>query len=89
MEIMQVEEPGNRVWINGQLLDPPAIPLRGRPDFASAWTAVEMPILAAWLQPGANAVEIWSSPRLPVYYDTRAHFESLQFRHIRLVAEPP
>ena len=46
MEVMQVEEPGNLVWINGHLLDPPAIPLRGRPDFASAWTSVEITVPA-------------------------------------------
>lgn len=67
MEIMQVEEPGNLVWINGQLLEPPAIPLRGRPDFASVWTAVEMPVPPEMLRSGANSVEIGSSPRLPVY----------------------
>jgi hypothetical protein len=84
MEIMQVEEPGNLVWINGQLLDPPALPLRDRPDFASVWTSAEMPVPAALLRPGVNILEIRSSPRLPVYHDNRAHFESLQFRHIRL-----
>lgn len=85
MEIMQVEEPGNLVWINGQLLDPPAIPLRGRPDFASVWTAVEMPVPADLLRPGVNTLEIRSSPRLPVYQDGRARFESLQIRHVCLI----
>jgi hypothetical protein len=84
MEVMQVEEPGNRLWINGRLLDPPAIPLRGRPDFASVWTAVELPVAADLLQPGANRLEIRSSPRLPVYQGGRAPFESLQIRHVRL-----
>lgn len=84
MEIMQVEEPGNRVWINGQLLESVAIPLRSRPDFASAWTAVEMPVPTGLLRPGVNILEIESSPRLPVYQDSRAQHESLQFRHLRL-----
>ncbi len=84
MEIMQVDEPGNRVWINGHLLEPAAIPLRGWPDFASVWTAVEMPVPANLLQQGVNTLEIESSPRLPVYQDGRAHYESLQFRHLRL-----
>jgi len=87
MEIMQVEEPGNLVWINGHALDPPALPLRGRPDFASVWTAVEIPVPPGLLRSGVNAIEIGSSPRLPVYHDGRAHFESLQFRHIRLVTD--
>jgi hypothetical protein len=84
MEIMQVEEPGNLVWINGHPLEPPALPLRDRPDFASVWTVAEMPVPAAFLQPGANTIEIYSSPRLPAYQDGSAHFESLQFRHVRL-----
>jgi hypothetical protein len=84
VEIMQVEEPGNQVWINGHLLDPPAFPLRGWPDFASVWTATEMPVPADILQPGVNTLEVRSSPRLPVYQDRRARFESLQFRHLRL-----
>jgi hypothetical protein len=86
MEIMQVEEPGNLVWINGHLLDPPTIPLRGRPDFASVWTAAEMPVPADLLQPGVNTLEIWSSPRPAVYQDGRARFESLQIRHVRLTS---
>jgi hypothetical protein len=89
MEILQVEEHGNLVWINGSLLDPPAIPLRGRPDFASVWTAAEMPVPASLLQPGANVIEIESSPRLPMYQDRHARFESLQLRHIRLVSGSP
>ncbi|MGD9318269.1 MAG: hypothetical protein PVG56_15640 [Anaerolineae bacterium] len=88
MEIMQVEEPGNLVWINDQLLEPPAIPLRGRPDFASVWTAVEMPVPPELLRSGVNSIEIGSSPRLPVYQDARAHFESLQFRNLRLLKVP-
>jgi hypothetical protein len=81
---MQVEEQGNLVWINGYLLDPPAMPLRGRPDFASVWTAAEMPVPASLLRPGVNTLAIRSSPRLPVYQDSHAHFETLQVRHLRL-----
>ena len=84
MQLMQVEEPGNLVWVNGHLLDPPALPLRDRPDFASVWTSAEIPVPAALLRPGVNTLEIGSSPRLPVYQDGRAHYESLQFRHLRL-----
>jgi hypothetical protein len=84
MEVMQVEEQGNLVWINGYLLDPPAMPLRGRPDFASVWTAAEMPVPASLLRPGVNTLAIRSSPRLPVYQDSHAHFETLQVRHLRL-----
>ena len=84
MEIMQVEEPGNLIWINGRQIDPPALPLRDRPDFASVWTAIEIPVPAALLQPGANTLEIRSSPRLPVYQDGNGRFESLQIRNARL-----
>ncbi len=81
---MQVEEPGNLVWINGQPLSPPAIPLRDRPDFASVWTSVEMTVPSNLLRSGINTLEIRSSPRLPVYQGSHARFESLQFRHVRL-----
>jgi hypothetical protein len=84
MEILQVEEPGNLVRVNGHLLDPPAIPLRGRPDFSSVWTAVEMPVPPGLLRPGLNSIEIQASPRLPVYQVGPARYESLQFRNIRL-----
>jgi hypothetical protein len=88
LEIMQVEEPGNLIRINGETLDPPAIPLRGRPDFASVWTAVEVPVPASLLRPGANHIEVWSSPRQPVYQDSRARYESLQLRNVRLESRP-
>jgi hypothetical protein len=84
LEIMQVEEPGNLVRINGSNLDPPAIPPRGRPDFASVWTAVEIPVPATLLQPGVNVIEIKASPRQSAYQDSRARYESLQFRNVRL-----
>jgi hypothetical protein len=87
MEILQVEEPGNLVWINGHPLDPPAIPLRGRPDFASVWTAVEMPVPRGLLRPGVNSIEIRASPRLPVYQVGQARYESLQFRNLRLTTD--
>ena len=85
METMQVEEPGNLVWLNGHLLDPPAIPLRGKPDYTSVWTALEMTVPASFLQTGVNTIEVRSSPRLPVYQAGRARFESMQFRNLRLV----
>ncbi len=88
METMQVEEPGNQVWINGHLLEPPALPLRGQPDYASVWTATEISVPPQLLQAGVNTLEVRASPRLPVYQDTRAHFESLQFRHLRLTSGP-
>jgi hypothetical protein len=87
MEILQVEEPGNLVWINDHLLEPPAIPLRGRPDFASVWTAVEMPVPPGLLRTGANSIEIQASPRLPVYQVGQAKYESLQFRNLRLTTD--
>jgi hypothetical protein len=88
MEIMQVEEPGNLCWINGHLLEPSAIPLRGRPDFASVWTTVDILVPSTLLRPGLNTLQIGSSPRLPVYQEDRAHFESLQLRNIHLTNIP-
>ncbi len=87
MEIMQLEEPGNLVWINGRLLDPPAIPLRDRPDYTSVWTVVETAVPAILLQPGVNTIKIHASPRLPVYQDSRARYESLQLRNLRFLSD--
>jgi hypothetical protein len=85
MEVLQVEEQGNLVKINGQSLDPVAIPLRVKLDFASSWTTTFLDVPAGVLRPGLNLIEVLDSPRLPVYQDAHAAFESLQFRHLRLV----
>ncbi len=89
MEIMQVEERGNLVTINGRPLDPMAIPLRSKLDFASSWSMVFLNVPAELLRSGRNVIEIAASPRLPVYQDGHAHFESLQFRNLRLVRYYP
>jgi hypothetical protein len=88
LEAMQVEEPGNLVWINGTALDPPSIPLRSRPDFASVWTKAEITVPAALLRAGVNLIEVQSSPRQAVYQDSRARYESLQLRNVRLQSRP-
>jgi hypothetical protein len=85
MEIMQVEERGNLVTINGQPLEPMAIPLRAKLDFASSWSMAFLDIPAELLRPGHNVIEIADGPRWPVYQDAHARFESLQFRNLRLV----
>jgi len=82
MEIMQVEEPGNQVFINGNPLQPPTIPLRGKPEFTSVWTRTSLIVPAGVLKRGANRMEIYASPRLPPYQGIR--YESLQFRNIQL-----
>jgi hypothetical protein len=86
MEIMQVEEQGNLVRVNGQPLEPVAIPLRGKVDFASSWTTAFLDVPPDTLQSGLNVIEVLDSPRLPVYQDGHASFESLQFRNVRLMA---
>jgi hypothetical protein len=85
LEMMQVEEQGNVVRINGQPLGPVAIPLRGKLDFASSWTTAFLDVPPGVLRSGLNVIEVLDSPRLPVYQDGHAAFESLQFRHLRLV----
>jgi hypothetical protein len=85
LEMMQVEEQGNLVKINGQPLQPVAIPLRGRVDFASSWSTAFLDVPPGVLRPGLNVIEVVDSPRWPVYQDAHASFESLQFRHLRLV----
>lgn len=84
-EIMQVEEQGNLVEINGRPLEPVAIPLRGKVDFASSWSTTFLNVPPGVLREGLNVIDVLDSPRLPVYQDGHASFESLQFRHLRLV----
>jgi hypothetical protein len=85
MEIMQVEEQGNLVRINCHSLEPEAIPLRGKVDYASSWSMAFVSVPAGVLLQGLNVIEITDSPRLHVYQDHHAAFESLQFRNLRLV----
>jgi len=85
MEVLQVEEQGNVVTINGQPLEPVAIPLRGKVDFASSWSTTFLDVPPGALRSGLNVIEVLDSPRLPVYQDSHASFESLQFRDLRLV----
>ena len=82
MEIMQVQEQGNLIYVNGQALDPPAIPLRGQPDYTSVWTSVTMRVPAGLLKRGVNEIRIQASPRLPAQQFVR--YESLQFRNLQL-----
>jgi hypothetical protein len=89
LEVMQVEEQGNLVKINGQPLEPVAIPLRGKPDFASSWTATCIDVPPNGLAAGLNLIEVLDSPRLPIYQDAHASFESLQFRNLHLVRAAP
>jgi len=87
MEIMQVEEWGNKVFINGHPLKPPVIPLRAKPDYVSVWSVVEMEVPPGVLREGFNTIEVRDSPRPPVYQNGYARFESMQFRYIQL--SPP
>ena len=88
IEIMQVEELGNLLQINGKPLVPQTIPRRVRPDFATAWTTVDVHIPPGTLVTGQNTIEIRSSPRLPPYHGG-VRFESLQVRNIRVVFPEP
>jgi hypothetical protein len=73
------------VKINGQPLQPVAIPLRGKVDFASSWSTAFLDVPPGLLRSGLNVIEVLDSSRWPVYQDAHASFESLQFRHLRLV----
>lgn len=85
MEIMQVEEQGNLVRINGKALIPQAIPLRSRPDFVTSWTTASMRIPPGVLRVGYNEIGLRASPRL-VPYQGEVRFESFQVRNIRIVS---
>jgi len=81
LEVMQVDEWGNTVTINGQPLEPPVLPARGR---GSEWVTVRLQVPAGVLQSGRNTIRFQVSRRLPIHQDDWAIWESIQFRHIRL-----
>lgn len=86
LEEVQVEEVGNMVRINGRPLQPVAIPLRAKPNFATAWTTADMIVPTGALKPGYNTIELHASPRL-IPYQAGVRFESMQIRNVRLL--PP
>ncbi|MFN8533967.1 MAG: hypothetical protein U0556_10505 [Dehalococcoidia bacterium] len=83
LEALQPNDRGNRLLINGRLLDPPYWPGRDW-DFASSWTTLRFRVPPGVLQPGLNVLEVAVGQWVPAFQVTNNRWEDLQFRAIRL-----
>ena len=84
LETMQVDQPANRIRINGRevgLLRP-----RPQPDRTSTWVTQRLSLPAGLLRPGANVLEVAASQRNPSQQLAWWRWENFQFRHVRLEA---
>jgi photosystem II stability/assembly factor-like uncharacterized protein len=88
LETMQVTQPTNRILINGT--EVATLRQRARPDITSTWVTQRFPLPPAVLRPGVNRIRLMIGPRNPGRQYVTAHWENMQFRHLRLIpAAPP
>jgi hypothetical protein len=84
LETMQVDQPTNRIAINGVPLG--ALRPRSRLDPTSTWVTQRLSVPPSVLKQGANEIVIASGARLPVRQHRWWRWENFQFRNIRLDA---
>jgi hypothetical protein len=83
MELMQQNEMGNNVQINGMALSPD-LPQQ---DFARRWLTVRRPVPASLLRPGYNELSIITVRLAPDTQHDDYVWSDFQFRNVRLVRE--
>ncbi len=83
LETMQVDQPANRIAINGTTLFDPLQP-RTRLDPTSTWATQRLPIPPSVLRAGVNEITIAGGLRLPVRQYAWWRWENFQLRNIRL-----
>jgi len=81
LELMQQNEVGATVAINGQPLSPD-LPQQ---DLTRRWLTVRRQVPAAWLRPGYNEITITSVRLLPDAQQEEFTWDDFQVKHIRLV----
>ncbi len=84
LETLQVEQPTNRVLINGQFVG--RLQPRLRAEVTSTWVTQRLPAPAGLLQPGANTLTVVAGQRNPVRQLASWRWENMMLRHARLVA---
>jgi hypothetical protein len=84
LQALQPNDRGNRLLINGQLLDPAYWPGRDW-DYASYWTRLRFRVPDGALRPGLNVLELRVGQWVPAFQVTNNRWEDLQVRDIRLV----
>jgi hypothetical protein len=85
LRLMQSNVWGNRVWVNGQPLDPVFPP----EDLTGAWVSWTVRIPAGVLRPGANHVRVTISRTLPLVQINRFAWDDLQLKDVVLWYEDP
>jgi len=81
LELMQQNEVGATVAINGRPLSPD-LPQQ---DLTRRWLTVRRQVPAAWLRPGYNEITITSVRLLPDAQQEEFTWDDFQVKHIRLV----
>ncbi len=88
LELMQVDQPNNRVRLNGVELG--YLATRTRPDPTSTWVSQRFELPVGLARPGVNTLEIAVGPRNPAHQYGFWRWENMQFRRARLApAERP
>ncbi len=82
-ETMQIDQPANRLRLNGVEIG--RLQPRPRPDPTSTWATQRFTVPAGVLQPGLNLIDIETGLRNPAWQYSFWRWENFQFRNIRLV----
>jgi hypothetical protein len=88
LQALQPNDRGNRILINGQLLDPPYWPGRDW-DYASYWTRLRFRVPPGVLRAGLNVLEVRVGQWVPAFQVATNRWEDVQVRDIRLVPIGP
>jgi ligand-binding sensor domain-containing protein len=83
VETMQIDQPGNQIWINGHPLAD--LTPRSRPDATSTWVTQRHRITGERLRPGLNTIRISTGLRNPARQYGWWRYENFMFRHLRFV----
>ena len=83
LEVMQIDQPTNRVFINDVELA--FLQTRTRPDPTSTWVSQRLEVPSGLLQPGVNTFELAVGQRNPARQYNFWRWENMQLRNVRLV----
>lgn len=82
LETMQVDQPLNRITLNGEVLA--FLSPRARPDPTSSWVTQRFTLPSTLLRVSANELVVTAGERNPAWQYADWRWENFQFRHVRL-----
>ncbi|MGH2542563.1 MAG: hypothetical protein ACRDIB_07195, partial [Ardenticatenaceae bacterium] len=82
LEILQPNQFGNEIRLNGSRLHPAALPVA---DFTAQWLTLRLPIAPAQLRPGWNELSIRAGHLPPDFHKEGYIWDDVQLRNVRLV----